>query len=76
MRRSDAIVVRGEQTRVMASKYDQYWEQKLALVRDKLGSAASSGSARVGVPGLRDLGARQGHVRDLGVRDGTVKILW
>ena len=43
----------------MGSKYDEYWEQKLTLVRDELGSAASAGSGRVGVPGLRDLGARR-----------------
>jgi hypothetical protein len=43
----------------MGSKYDEYWGQKLTLVRDELGIAASAGSTRVGVPGLRDLGERR-----------------
>jgi hypothetical protein len=43
----------------MASKYDEYWERALPHFRDPLLVAASAGAARVGVPGLRDLGSRQ-----------------
>ena len=61
-----------EQTGGMGSKYDEYWEQKVTLVRDELGSAASAGSVRVGVPGLRDLGARRSWYGFAEVRGRTL----
>lgn len=54
------------QTGWVASKYDEYWRRTLTQLTDVLDVAASLGSSRLGVAGLRDL--YRGHIAVKAIR--------
>lgn len=55
----------------MASKYDQYWAERLEEIRAAVQAAAAGAPADVDVPGLRRLGARQSWYGSVEVRGRT-----